>query len=53
MLGLGYLLENRLIVAQQFPEAFRGLKVQRLAASFQGLLQGLLLLSPAGERSRG
>jgi len=50
--GLGYLLENRLIVAQQFPEAFRDLKVQRLAASFQGLLQGLLLLSPAGERSR-
>jgi uncharacterized circularly permuted ATP-grasp superfamily protein len=50
--GLGYLLENRLIVAQQFPEAFRGLRVQRLAASFQSLLQGLLRLSPEGERSR-
>lgn len=50
--GLGYLLENRIIVAQQFPEAFRELKVQRLAASFQTLLQGLLRLSPAGERSR-
>ena len=50
--GLGYLLENRLIIAQQFPEAFRGLRVQRGAASFQTLLQGLLRLSPAGERSR-
>ncbi|MGM9486176.1 circularly permuted type 2 ATP-grasp protein [Ideonella sp. YS5] len=50
--GLGYLLENRLIIAQQFPEAFRGLHVQRVAASFQTLLQGLLRLSPAGERSR-
>lgn len=50
--GLGYLLENRLIVAQQFPEAFRALNVQRVAAAFQTLLQGLLRLSPAGERSR-
>ena len=50
--GLGYLLENRLIVAQQFPEAFRDLRVQRVAASFQSLMQGLLRLSPAGERSR-
>ena len=50
--GLGYLLENRLIIGQQFPEAFRDLRVQRLAASFQVLLQGLLQLSPAGERSR-
>ena len=50
--GLGYLLENRLIIGQQFPEAFRDLRVQRLASSFQVLLQGLLQLSPAGERSR-
>jgi uncharacterized circularly permuted ATP-grasp superfamily protein/uncharacterized alpha-E superfamily protein len=50
--GLGYLLENRLILAQQFPEAFRELRVQRLASAFQALLQGLLKLSPAGERSR-
>ncbi len=50
--GLGYLLENRLIIAQQFPEAFRDLHVQRVASSFQTLLQGLLRLSPAGERSR-
>ena len=30
--GLGYILENRLIIAQQFPEAFRQMAVQRLAA---------------------
>ena len=30
--GLGYLLENRLIISRLFPEAFRDLHVQRLAA---------------------
>ncbi|MDY0744168.1 circularly permuted type 2 ATP-grasp protein [Paucibacter sp. R3-3] len=50
--GLGYVLENRLIIAEQFPEAFRSMAVQRLAGSFQTLLQGLTRLSPEGERSR-
>ena len=50
--GLGYVLENRLIVGQQFPEAFGELKVQRLAASFHAALQGLMRLSPEGSRSR-
>ncbi len=50
--GLGYVLENRLIIAEQFPEAFRDMAVQRLASSFQTLLQGLTRLSPEGERSR-
>ena len=50
--GLGYMLENRLIVAQQFPEAFRDMSVQRLAASFQALLQGLMRLSPQGANAR-
>ncbi|HEX2013107.1 MAG TPA: circularly permuted type 2 ATP-grasp protein, partial [Roseateles sp.] len=49
--GLGYMLENRLIIAQQFPEAFRSLSVQRLGASFQTLLRGLQRLSPEGERA--
>ena len=35
--GLGYLLENRLIIARLFPEAFRDLKVQRLAATYRAL----------------
>ena len=50
--GLGYLLENRLIVAPQFQDQFAALNVQRLAASFRHLLNGLLRASPAGERSR-
>ncbi|MFM2120272.1 MAG: hypothetical protein RL722_1740 [Pseudomonadota bacterium] len=50
--GMGYLLENRLIIAQQFSAAFGALKVQRLASSFQALLEGLLRDSPLGERSR-
>jgi len=50
--GLGYLLENRLIVRPQFAEQFDALHVQRLAASFRTLLDGLLAASPAGARSR-
>ncbi len=50
--GLGYLLENRLIIGQQFIEAFRDLSVQRVASAFQALLAGLMRVSPAGERSR-
>lgn len=50
--GLGYILENRLVVAQQFPQAFREMGVQRLAASYRDLLAGLTRLSPAGARSR-
>ena len=50
--GLGYVLENRLIIAQQFPEAFRQMAVQRLAASYRDFIQALTRLSPAGERSR-
>ncbi|MBW8846270.1 MAG: circularly permuted type 2 ATP-grasp protein [Burkholderiales bacterium] len=50
--GLGYVLENRLIIAQQFPEAFRQMAVQRLAASYRDFIRALTQLSPAGERSR-
>ncbi len=49
--GLGYLLENRLIVSRLFPEAFESLPVQRLAATYQALVEGLKARSPvaAGE----
>src|SRR3954468_5908205 len=47
--GLGYLLENRLIISQQFPAAFRDLHVQRVAAGFLGLMQGLQRLSASGD----
>ena len=50
--GLGYLLENRLIIGPQFGDQFSDLRVQRLASTFRGLLDGLVRASPAGERSR-
>ena len=45
--GLGYLLENRLIISRLFPEAFRDLKVQRLAATYRALLEGMRAMCPA------
>jgi hypothetical protein len=45
--GLGYLLENRLTISLLFPEAFREMKVERLAASYKALVDGLKAMSPA------
>ncbi len=45
--GLGYALQNRMIVSRLFPEAFRELRVQRLGASFRRLLDMLYRGSPA------
>jgi uncharacterized circularly permuted ATP-grasp superfamily protein/uncharacterized alpha-E superfamily protein len=39
--GLGYVLHNRLLVAQQFPQAFQDLRVQRIASSYRCLLDTL------------
>jgi uncharacterized circularly permuted ATP-grasp superfamily protein/uncharacterized alpha-E superfamily protein len=52
--GLGYALQNRLIVSRLFPEAFRRMKVQRLAASYRCLLDTLQRCSPcaSGESAR-
>ena len=47
--GLGYLLENRLIISRLFPESFRDLKVQRLAATYRSLLESLTALCPCGD----
>lgn len=50
--GLGYLLENRLLISRLFPEAFRQMQVQRLAATYRALLDGLRQMSPAGADAR-
>jgi len=50
--GLGYLLENRLIISRLFPEAFRDLKVQRLAATYRALVEGLRAMCPADSDPR-
>lgn len=44
--GLGYLLENRLLISRLFPEAFRDLKVQRLAGTYRALIEGLREMAP-------
>ena len=49
--GLGYLLENRLLISQQFPQAFEGLRIQRLAASYRHWIASLKQHSPAGENA--
>ncbi|KRC01230.1 A circularly permuted ATPgrasp family protein [Hydrogenophaga sp. Root209] len=50
--GLGYLLENRIAIARQFPKAFTGMKVQRLAASYRALMDGIKRVCPQGENAR-
>ena len=47
--GLGYALQNRLIVSRQFPDAFRALHVQRLASSFRRLLDTITRAAPRPE----
>ncbi len=50
--GLGYLVENRIIVRHQFPEAFSAMHVQRLGSALKGMLEGLLRLSAEGTAAR-
>jgi uncharacterized circularly permuted ATP-grasp superfamily protein/uncharacterized alpha-E superfamily protein len=49
--GLGYLLENRLAVSRQFPQAFQALRVQRLALTYRTLMDSLKAMSPGGADS--
>lgn len=50
--GLGYALENRMIVSRLFPDAFRALQVDKLAASYKTLIASLLAHSPGGRDTR-
>ena len=49
--GLGYMLENRHLVAQQFPNAFSQLHVRQLATAYKALLSHLRQLSGAGDQA--
>jgi uncharacterized circularly permuted ATP-grasp superfamily protein/uncharacterized alpha-E superfamily protein len=44
--GLGYLLENRMIIARLFPQAFRDMKVQRLAGTYRAFADALRAMCP-------
>jgi uncharacterized circularly permuted ATP-grasp superfamily protein/uncharacterized alpha-E superfamily protein len=52
--GMGYALQNRLIVSRLFPEVFHAMRIQRLASSYRRLLDTLYALSPrdGGETPR-
>ncbi len=50
--GLGYLLENRLLVSRLFPDAFSQMPVQHLAATYRALLDSLRQRTPAGSDAR-
>jgi uncharacterized circularly permuted ATP-grasp superfamily protein/uncharacterized alpha-E superfamily protein len=49
--GLGYALENRLVVSQTFPESFGDMRVARLAAFFNAYKENVLALG-ASRRDR-
>lgn len=46
--GAGYALENRLVISRVFPQLFRDLRVQHLAAFFAALKESLLRWAPKG-----
>lgn len=44
--GAGYSLENRIVMAETFPDLFRKFKVKRLASFFRAFRETMLQLSP-------
>ncbi len=43
--GLGYVMQNRLIVSRQFPDAYRAMSVQHLASGYRRLIDTLAELA--------
>jgi uncharacterized circularly permuted ATP-grasp superfamily protein/uncharacterized alpha-E superfamily protein len=50
--GLGYLLENRMIVSRLFPDAFRALRIERVVGAYKALVASLFAHSPKGADAR-
>lgn len=46
--GLGYLMENRSAVSTQFADAFEGMQVRRLAATYRSFIEAIKAASPGG-----
>lgn len=46
--GLGYLLENRMLISRQFPGAYDAMQIQPLTEVYRELIESLKQLSPAG-----
>lgn len=49
--GLGYLLENRMLISRQFPAAYDALQIRPLTEVYRELIDTLKKLSPAGAAS--
>ena len=49
--GAGYALENRIVMAETFPDLFREFRVKRLATFFRTFRDTLLRLSPSPRRN--
>jgi uncharacterized circularly permuted ATP-grasp superfamily protein/uncharacterized alpha-E superfamily protein len=49
--GLGYLLENRLLISAHFSAAFEQMKVARLFGAYQALMESLKNMSPTGAQA--
>jgi len=47
--GIGYALENRIVISQTFPDLFRDLQVERLASFFHAYREHVLGLAQGGE----
>lgn len=43
--GLGYVMQNRLIISRLFPDAYRGMNVQHLATTYRHLVDTLTALA--------
>ncbi len=50
--GAGYALENRLVVSRVFPQMFKELHVQHLAAFFEALRQSMMRWAPKDHTDR-
>ena len=50
--GIGYALENRIVISQTFPDLFRDLHVERLASFFHTYREHVLALGEAGGKGR-
>lgn len=49
--GLGYLLENRNLIARQFPAAYEQMQIAPLAIAYRNLIDALKLESPVGNQA--
>ncbi len=50
--GIGYALENRIVISNTFPDLFRDMQVERLASFFNAYREFVLDLAERKERPR-